>query len=248
MQSNSTKIQALEDERNTQNQQIATLQANLAKAEKDFQTAKVDPKLGGNAWQAAVAERHDEPKTDGIELLSPRSVHPQPRADSPAVLSSKQSRLDRASPRGYRQQSTPLVGLSTASLPFSDYPRGRRPSAQPSHASSSGALGRDGSLPNGSHLLTEQATDLPSAYTDQHDDFFDGVVTPATLERTINDMISVSTAAAGPSVQLVERMSAAVRRLESDKASAKDQSERLASQRDEARKQISKNQGPTSRK
>ncbi len=73
------------------------------------------------------------------------------------------------------------------------------------------------------------------------DEFFednDGVHTPATPERTINDMISGSTAGAGPSVQLVERMTAAVRRLESEKASSKEELIRLSAQRDEAREQV----------
>jgi chromosome segregation ATPase len=51
-------------------------------------------------------------------------------------------------------------------------------------------------------------------------------------------MISVSTAGAGPSVQLVERMSAAVRRLESEKATHKEELARLTAQRDEAREEV----------
>ena len=52
-------------------------------------------------------------------------------------------------------------------------------------------------------------------------------------------MISVSTVGnAGPSVQLVERMSAAVRRLESEKAVSKEEMARLAAQRDEAREEV----------
>jgi predicted nucleic acid-binding Zn-ribbon protein len=58
--------------------------------------------------------------------------------------------------------------------------------------------------------------------------------------RTINDMISVSTVGAGPSVQLVERMSAAVRRLESEKAEHKEELVRLTAQRDEAREEVVK--------
>ena len=72
----------------------------------------------------------------------------------------------------------------------------------------------------------------------EDDGYFDDVVTPATPDRTVNELFSVSTAAAGPSVQLVERMSAAVRRLESEKAAHKDELGRLISQRDEAREQI----------
>ncbi|KAG6012667.1 hypothetical protein E4U43_007702 [Claviceps pusilla] len=49
------------------------------------------------------------------------------------------------------------------------------------------------------------------------------------------DMISVSTVAAGPSVQLVERMSAAIRRLEAEKVTAKEEMARVCGQRDEAR-------------
>ncbi|KAL8781910.1 MAG: hypothetical protein Q9194_000103 [Teloschistes cf. exilis] len=91
--------------------------------------------------------------------------------------------------------------------------------------------------------ITGASTDRPLSQTpsiqiDHQDDFFDEVGTPATPERTINDMISVSTAGAGPSVQLVERMSAAVRRLESEKAAHKDELARLSTQRDEAREQI----------
>ena len=79
--------------------------------------------------------------------------------------------------------------------------------------------------------------DTPSV-TDKDDEFFAGPQTPATPDRTINDLISVSTAAAGPSVQLVERMSAAVRRLESEKAAHKDELSRLSGQRDESRDQV----------
>ena len=81
----------------------------------------------------------------------------------------------------------------------------------------------------------------PSIVADiHHDEFFDegGARTPATPDRTINDMISGSTAGAGPSVQLVERMSAAVRRLESEKATSREELARLSAQRDEAREQV----------
>lgn len=56
--------------------------------------------------------------------------------------------------------------------------------------------------------------------------------------RGINDIISESTVGAGPSVQLVERMSAAVRRLESERAASKDELARITLQRDEAREQV----------
>jgi uncharacterized protein YhaN len=71
-----------------------------------------------------------------------------------------------------------------------------------------------------------------------HDDYFDNTVSTSEHHHTVNDIISVSTVGAGPSVQLVERMSAAVRRLENEKVSTKEELARLASQRDEARAEI----------
>lgn len=81
---------------------------------------------------------------------------------------------------------------------------------------------------------------------DDQDDFFANVpATPAsathadsTSRHGVNDVISASTAGAGPSVQLVERMSANVRRLESEKAASKDEITRLSAQRDEARQEV----------
>ncbi|OAQ64188.1 TATA element modulatory factor 1 TATA binding domain-containing protein [Pochonia chlamydosporia 170] len=58
---------------------------------------------------------------------------------------------------------------------------------------------------------------------------------PSSPRQVAQDMVSVSTVAAGPSVQLVERMSAAIRRLEAEKVTAKEEMARVSSQRDEAR-------------
>lgn len=51
-------------------------------------------------------------------------------------------------------------------------------------------------------------------------------------------MVSVSTVAAGPSVQLVEKLSAAIRRLETEKVATKEELTRILSQRDEARAEM----------
>ena len=77
----------------------------------------------------------------------------------------------------------------------------------------------------------------PSVHTD-HDDFFEQTTSPYSPHQTINDLVSVSTAGAGPTVQLVERMSSAVRRLESEKVATKEDLARLSAQRDEARAEI----------
>lgn len=69
------------------------------------------------------------------------------------------------------------------------------------------------------------------------EDYFHNVQSPADRQNA-DGLGSVSTQAAGPSVQLVERMSATVRRLETEKVSMKEELARLASQRDEARSEI----------
>lgn len=91
-------------------------------------------------------------------------------------------------------------------------------------------------------LSSPTVVETPSV-TFEPDEFFS--VTPSAYgaaqthhSRGINDIISESTAGAGPSVQLVERMSAAVRRLESERAAFKDELARVAGQRDEARQQV----------
>ncbi|KAF4594501.1 m protein repeat protein [Ophiocordyceps camponoti-floridani] len=58
---------------------------------------------------------------------------------------------------------------------------------------------------------------------------------PSSPRNLAQDMVSASTVAAGPSVQLVERMSAAIRRLEAEKVAAREEMARLCNQRDEAR-------------
>lgn len=84
--------------------------------------------------------------------------------------------------------------------------------------------------------IADDDFDAPATGTSspQHRGSTTGVGTP------VADLVSVSTMNAGPSVQLVERMSAAVRRLESEKASLKEEMSRLSGQRDEARSEVVK--------
>ncbi|CAK7563988.1 MAG: hypothetical protein SEPTF4163_001871 [Sporothrix epigloea] len=71
------------------------------------------------------------------------------------------------------------------------------------------------------------------------DDPLDGMERSASPQQVLmHDMVSVSTVAAGPSVQLVERMSAAIRRLESEKVAAREELARISKQRNEARAEV----------
>lgn len=114
----------------------------------------------------------------------------------------------------------------------------RRPSAlgmsRPSvFTSYSGHSGQPPSLFGG----LEPVPSLPSNPEDR-DEMFDNAETPFSPQNVLHDMVSVSTVGAGPSVQLVEKLSSAVRRLEGEKVAAKEELARISGQRDEARNEI----------
>ncbi|ROT37037.1 hypothetical protein SODALDRAFT_335254 [Sodiomyces alkalinus F11] len=79
----------------------------------------------------------------------------------------------------------------------------------------------------------------PASHGGRRDEVFDTADTFSSSPRQITqDLASVSTAGAGPSVQLVERMSAAIRRLEAEKVVSREELARISSQRDEARAEL----------
>ena len=82
--------------------------------------------------------------------------------------------------------------------------------------------------------------ETPTSHVLEVDEYFPEPPTPISLgtPRGVTELMSVSTVGAGPSVQLVERMSASVRRLESEKVAHKDELVRLTNQRDGARKEV----------
>lgn len=154
-------------------------------------------------------------------------------------------------PLPLRSRTTPLSG----SIPDTDgLPRSRRPSAQPLFRLTAGSPslspGLTGMPPapfspfqqstsefsSGGHPLSPPAVDDPIANGLGISDEPMNIASPSSRQNPMpHDMISMSTVAAGPSVQLVERMSAAVRRLEAEKVAAKEEMARVCSQRDEAR-------------
>ena len=207
-------------------QTSSNLKSALLRNKADADRAQSDFRAASQIWEARLERLEADRQDNTMETLS---VHLG--GQSPVVRPT----TDRVSPRGRRPQVASGLGLTGASLPVHDKPLSRRTSGQPLY----------GFMPSrqDSTISITQISSIDSVpetpfNAESQDDMFDGVVTPATPEKTINDMFSVSTAAASPSVQLVERMSAAVRRLESEKASAKEELDRLASQRDEAREQV----------
>lgn len=121
-------------------------------------------------------------------------------------------------------------------------PYGRRSSTLPSAPHE--APPRQHSVSSVKGVSNGMVPETPSIMTTNDDDYFTGVpATPVSQSqhasrRGFNDVLSTSTVGAGPSVQLIERMSANVRRLESEKAASKDELTRLSTQRDESRQEV----------
>lgn len=234
------KSEDADHELQSQKSQLATLQEKLKKSEADIAAAKQDLLMEREASEARQA-RH----ADDSSVRTPDNPYQSFQNGSPPINiapNRKVSIPERPSPHGNRRIHG--LAISGTGYPTLERPVSRRSSTQPFQTYASEfrpPSSRTDSLPfvpqvsvNGG--VPESPTVPPS--TNQEDFFDEGVRTPATPDRTINDMISGSTAGAGPSVQLVERMSAAVRRLESEKASSREEVGRLCAQRDEARDQV----------
>jgi predicted nucleic acid-binding Zn-ribbon protein len=257
-----SKARRLEDELESINERARTfehdlveqraaaskLQARLAQAETSAQDARADLEREKKVWEAEFQQKLEEEKTkwkseQASQAYSTHSGHL--RADSP----SDSRRRHSPDPLGiYNRKSMPrsISSHMDASLPLSPMDRmfddaARRPSYSRQRSNPKartpeiGTPQRQDSIESSTNMNGGLPPGTPSIQTEFYDEPFENVSSP---QRTINDMISVSTAGAGPSVQLVERMSAAVRRLESEKATSKEELARLSAQRDEAREEV----------
>ncbi|KAH7323739.1 TATA element modulatory factor 1 TATA binding-domain-containing protein [Rhexocercosporidium sp. MPI-PUGE-AT-0058] len=214
---------------------LDTLQQRAEAAERALIEAKVSFEQEKQAWKSEMQNRIDEERQKWQEESHTSGSFAYNRADSP-VASSRRGltseylglqnlQIRRASARSVNNDVPSTAGFLA-----------RRPSTQPlGKSSGNGTPIRQDSMQS----LKENINggDSQSIHTD-HDDFFEQTASPSSPHQTINDLISVSTAGAGPSVQLVERMSSAVRRLESEKVATKEDLARLSAQRDEARAEI----------
>lgn len=150
-----------------------------------------------------------------------------------------------------RSFSTELLGFGTLSNKFRKHSApssngdpvekyaSRRPSVQPPSSRPSVYTERSNTLPPILSPTIEALSAAPSVHPLERNDPFDtGDMMSSSPKQMAQDMVSVSTVAAGPSVQLVEKLSAAIRRLETEKVAAKEELARISAQRDEARAEI----------
>ncbi|KAG9187000.1 hypothetical protein G6011_10108 [Alternaria panax] len=231
------------------------LQARLTQAESAAQDAQAELEREKKVWEAELQQRiEDERNKWKVEIQTPSLMGESQylRTDSPSIAQRRHSPDPlgiynrRPHPRSIASSGMDLHMMSPMDRMFDDLASRRASSSRHNNNTNNsksnkvrtpelGTPQRQNSIPSSMSNLNG-ALDTPSIHTIDHDhDPFDSTSSP---HRTINDMISVSTAAAGPSVQLVERMSAAVRRLESEKATHKEELARLVSQRDEARDEV----------
>ena len=233
------------------------MREQLDRSETELNTARSEFKAEKETWESRQSQRTEEERSrlrEDFLRSAPANIFTQVRNESPIFQSRtrKSSNAgDKSSPHSRRVSTYVGLGLNnTNSSSPHERPVSRRsstfvtidaieskpPTSMPMTRTDSMSTVPNISLNNG--IPETPSIDYDAPHPGADDDFFTGVHTPATPpERTINDLVSTSTAA-GPSVQLVERMSAAVRRLESEKAAHKDELARLAQQRDEAREQV----------
>ncbi|ELR08030.1 hypothetical protein VC83_02607 [Pseudogymnoascus destructans] len=229
-----TQINELQQAVTSQKTQLVQLQQKVDEAEAALQKANNAFELEKQTWASELQQRLEEERNKWKEE-APRSAYNFDRAVSP-VASSRMGLT--AEYLGLQNLQTRRAGSSRDML--DDLPGVERRMSRPSSSRLPRSSGHVTPKRQDSATLFSpdaEASDAPPITMDP-DEYLENTASPVDHHHTMNDIMSVSTAGAGPSVQLVERMSAAVRRLENEKISTKEELVRLASQRDEARAEI----------
>lgn len=246
LESINDRARTLEQDLTEQRASAQKLQARLTQAESAAQDARADLEREKKVWEADFQQRLDEEKQKWRAELHSHTLLSDAnhlRTDSPSAPNRRHS----PDPLGiHNRRGMPRSISQGIEMPLSPMDRmldeARRPSSSrqksvpTTRTPEIGTPQRQDSFPSmSSNLNGASASNTPSIHAPDYDDALEHTSSP---RATINDMISVSTVGAGPSVQLVERMSAAVRRLESEKATSKEEMARLIAQRDEAREEV----------
>lgn len=237
LQDVSPALTAARQELETCREELAALRIQHKSVETALEQARNELEKQQRAASREVsAEAERRQWADDVATSTPRS---QSRPDSPLLSVARTFSSDFIGlPVPARQpRRVPTPGSQTDSAGDGFF-FGRRMSSQPPRPSALSTAGH-AIPPPPPFSPFEPPTESPRAASpppDRDDGLDDG--DPSSPRNVAQDMISVSTVGAGPSVQLVERMSAAIRRLEAEKVAAKEEMARVCSQRDEARSDI----------
>lgn len=214
--------------------QIETLKTKSDESEAALASVKAE--LEQQKSEAKAAKEQDRPG-QWIDDPPAPSFKGGSRPESPAISMPA------------RSYSTELLGFGSLSNKFRKHSApssngdpveryaSRRTSVQPSSRPSL-QTANSNTLPPILSPTIEALPAAPSIHPFERQDTFDSAELSSSPKQIVQDMVSVSTVAAGPSVQLVEKLSAAIRRLETEKVAAKEELTRISSQRDEARAEI----------
>jgi TATA element modulatory factor len=252
------QITSLTQELRNQKEELQKLRGKLENAESALVDAKADAEKQRKLWDAEVNQRVEEERLRwqrAVQREAPTirngSTSRKTSAAEPASLHSSARRpmtrltsgeLSVMSPETQPRPTSSSTSRRGSVLPIHTTPSRQNPisSSFSVDASSSPSLSRNESAFSLDQQQPPSIPPTPSPLEIDTADLDSNAPAPSPSHRTINDLMGTSTAntAAGPSVQLVDRLSTLVRRLESEKASFKDELARLSAQRDEARNEV----------
>ncbi|KAJ4290172.1 hypothetical protein N0V88_006681 [Collariella sp. IMI 366227] len=255
-----TKIPTIQEDVKTYQAQLDALKRRAEEAESALAKAKADFEKQKQSWEAEKEERQllinnapERPRSwleglPGGSFLKPESRPASPQLTFPqrtfstdflgiSTLTSKARKASGPSATTSEAGASGLVGLGLTTEPRLPY--SRRPSAQPPSrptinsnpggGSSSGGLFSPLALQP--HLRSPASSPLDREVQRGEDAFESGAEMTSSPKQQ-------STQQAHDLISLVERMSAAIRRLESEKVAGKEELARISRQRDEARAEI----------
>jgi TATA element modulatory factor len=219
-------IYQLEQSLSEHKNEVQLLRRKLKEAEDSSASVRRDLEAQQQKHEVDLSRRLEEEKNKWKEHILMQSPTVQ-RTESPIDSMRKST--------GFGLGLEHMAGSWAA-----DRSQSRRSSALPHSFRNSNTPPRQNSSASFQQSINGTVPETPASQIIDQDEYFPAPPTPASLgtHRGVNDLMSVSTVGAGPSVQLVERMSASVRRLESEKAASKDELARLTAQRDESRKEV----------
>ena len=203
-------------------------EAALIEAKRAFDQEKL-------SWESEMQQRIDEERSKWREDSMGQSPFSHHRSDSPIATTHRGLTAEFLGLQNLQNRRASSRSIMNETLITERRPS-RKSSVQRLRSSGRGTPQRQDSAQ--SFNADTDATEAASVHTQDQDDYFENMLSPSSPHGNMQDVLSMSTVGAGPSVQLVERMSANVRRLESEKVSTKEELTRLSTQRDEARAQI----------
>lgn len=217
-------------------QELEKLQQKLVKATEELTSTQKDMAEQKKTIDMKWAQKLEDERAKWRDQMQVNS--PQTRGMSPIASPRRSSTLEALTPglSDFRPSSRRSSGVPFASPEISTPPRQNSYPASITQATLSPPL-----------LNTNPPIMEAPSISFEPDEYFGDSGTPATPSayggtqappRGINDIISETTVGAGPSVQLVERLSASIRRLESERTGIKDELARVTTQRDETRQQV----------